>query len=107
MPAMPIATPNSFRGLAASRCATASVRKNVKIGEVELRMVASPGDQGPRHDTVEASLKHEAAPGRCVCRQPQAAPMHDQQQNQARNRGSTGNQGDRRNCRYPKLDESV
>ena len=40
---MPATTPNSFLELSAPRGGvTASVRKNVKIGDVELRMVARP-----------------------------------------------------------------
>ena len=42
MPAIPAPTPSSFRGVSASWRVTASVRKKVKIGDVELRMVASP-----------------------------------------------------------------
>src|SRR5579872_4535853 len=42
MPAIPAATPNNLRNDGESCRATASVRKNVNIGEVELRMVASP-----------------------------------------------------------------
>ena len=39
---MPATTPSSFRKVNASCRVTASVRKKVKIGDVELRMVARP-----------------------------------------------------------------
>jgi hypothetical protein len=42
MPAIPVRTPNSFRKLSVSWRVMASVRKKVNIGDVELRMVASP-----------------------------------------------------------------
>ncbi len=42
IPAIPATTPINFLKLSASCRVTASVRKNVKIGEVELRMVARP-----------------------------------------------------------------
>ena len=42
MPAIPATTPSSFRDVTASWRVMASVRKNVNIGAVELRMVATP-----------------------------------------------------------------
>ena len=42
MPAIPAMTPSSFRDVTVSWRVTASVRKNVNIGAVELRMVATP-----------------------------------------------------------------
>ena len=42
MPAIPARTPSSFRDVTASWRVMASVRKNVNIGAVELRMVATP-----------------------------------------------------------------
>ena len=42
MPAIPATTPNSFRASPAHGRVMASVRKNAKIGEVELRIVAAP-----------------------------------------------------------------
>ena len=55
MPAIPATTPNSFRDVSASWRVTARVRKNVKIGEVELRMVASPAssDRSPQAIIVQ------------------------------------------------------
>ena len=42
MPAIPATTPTSFRDVTASWRVMANVRKNVNIGAVELRMVATP-----------------------------------------------------------------
>jgi hypothetical protein len=52
---MPATTPNSFRKLGVSCRAMASVRKKVKIGEVELRMVArpAPSERSPQAIMVQ------------------------------------------------------
>ena len=42
MPAIPATTPTSLRNVTASWRVIANVRKKVKIGAVELRMVATP-----------------------------------------------------------------
>jgi len=42
MPIIPETTPNSLRPVACWRPAMSHVRTNVKIGEVEFRMVARP-----------------------------------------------------------------
>jgi hypothetical protein len=54
MPAIPAKTPNSFRKLGVSWHAIASVKKNVKSGDVELRMVARPAssDRSPQAISV-------------------------------------------------------
>ena len=52
---MPAQTPNSLRGVSASWRVMASVRKKVKIGDVELRMVASPAssERSPQASMVQ------------------------------------------------------
>ncbi len=53
MPAIPAQTPTSFRGVSASWRVIARVRKKVKIGAVEFRMVASPASS---ERTLQASM---------------------------------------------------
>jgi hypothetical protein len=55
MPAIPAATPNNLRAVGVSSRATASVRKKVKIGEVELRIVESPAlsERSPQASIVQ------------------------------------------------------
>ena len=115
MPAIPAQTPNSLRGASASWRVMASVRKKVKIGDVELRMVASPASS---ERTLQASMVQGITLLRQAChrkrRQVAAsigsvmpAPAHDDEEQQARDQGARGDQGDRRNCRHADLDEAV
>ena len=81
MPVMPATTPNSLRAVTASCRTSSTVSRKVKIGEVELRMVARPAstvfsrprDQREGDDAVEAGLDQEAQPQPAVPRQRDAA----------------------------------
>jgi hypothetical protein len=72
MPAIPANTPNSFRKPNVSWRVTASVRKNVKIGDVELRIVARPAssERSPQAISVQGItlLRHA-----CNRKRPQVA----------------------------------
>jgi len=83
LPAMPAATPKSLRAVTGSWRVIKTVIRKVKIGAVELRMVASPAStlRSPqairveRHHAVEAGLEQETSAwsphrgaGRCRAR---------------------------------------
>ena len=113
MPTMPETMPKSLRPVAACRPMRHQVRMNVKIGEVEFRIVARPASTvcsaqaisvNGKH-AVEARLEQEAAPEREVLRQRHAAHSANGQQHQRRDGRASGDQGDRRQGLHPHLDE--
>ncbi len=115
MPAIPANTPNSFRKVTGSWRVTASVRKKAKIGEVELRMVASPAssERSPQAISVQGmtllrqawNRKRRQVAASRGSSTPRAA--HHREQQQSRDQRSRRDQGDRRNGGDAELDETV
>ena len=115
MPTIPATTPTSFRDVTASWRVIANVRKNVNIGAVELRMVATPASsaRAPHATIVQGMtlLRHAWNRKRrqfaASAGSADPATAHDRDQQQPGDQRAARNQGDRRNRRHRDLQECV
>ena len=112
---MPATTPSSFRGVSASWRVMASVRKKVKIGDVELRMVARPAssERSPQASMVQGitllrqawNRKRRQVAASVGIRMPRQRMITSSSSPAIS--GARSDQGDRRNGRDADLDEAV